>query len=141
VSKENRPGSYAVGYGKPPKNSRFEPGRSGNPRGRPRGSLNLATILERELREKVTVDEGGQKKTMTNMEAAAKQLVNKATAGDLKAIQFLVALLRFCEDVHPVQTIEPDPVLGKIDDKVMLNILRRFEACNQGGDKDEDSSE
>ena len=29
-------GDYEVGYGKPPKHSRFKPGQSGNPKGRPR---------------------------------------------------------------------------------------------------------
>ena len=41
-----------VGYGKPPKLTRFKPGQSGNPRGRPRGALNMATVLERTLRRK-----------------------------------------------------------------------------------------
>jgi hypothetical protein len=36
MSKGTKP--YQVGYGKPPKASRFKPGRSGNPAGRPRGS-------------------------------------------------------------------------------------------------------
>jgi Family of unknown function (DUF5681) len=38
---------YRVGYGRPPLNRRFEKGSSGNPRGRPRGSYQLLTLLER----------------------------------------------------------------------------------------------
>jgi hypothetical protein len=38
MSKDTAP--YEVGYGKPPKASRFRPGQSGNPAGRPRGSKN-----------------------------------------------------------------------------------------------------
>jgi Family of unknown function (DUF5681) len=31
-------GDYRVGYGKPPLETRFKQGQSGNPRGRPRGA-------------------------------------------------------------------------------------------------------
>ena len=44
---------YEVGYGKPPKHTRFQPGQSGNPRGRPKGTKNLKTDLEEELSERV----------------------------------------------------------------------------------------
>jgi hypothetical protein len=54
---------YEVGYGKPPRHTRFKPGRSGNPRGRPSGSKNLSTLLNEALNEPVIVAEnGGQRK-------------------------------------------------------------------------------
>ena len=40
---------YEVGYGKPPKSTRFRKGQSGNPAGRRKGSFNLGTIVRREL--------------------------------------------------------------------------------------------
>ena len=43
--------STKVGYGNPPQHTRFKKGQSGNPRGRPKGTLNLATVLARTLRE------------------------------------------------------------------------------------------
>jgi hypothetical protein len=36
---------YEVGYGKPPKRSRFRKGVSGNRKGRPKGKRNFVTVL------------------------------------------------------------------------------------------------
>ena len=51
-------GDYAVGYGKPLRHTGFQKSRSGNPKGRPKGSKNLATLLAEALDEKVQVTEG-----------------------------------------------------------------------------------
>ena len=47
---------YEVGYGKPPRHTRFELGRSGNPRGRIEEHLDL---LSEALKEPVIVVENG----------------------------------------------------------------------------------
>ena len=49
---------YDIGYGMPPKSTRFKKGQSGNPAGRKKGSRNLATIVRRELEEEITIREG-----------------------------------------------------------------------------------
>ena len=82
-----------VGYRKPPANSRFRPGQSGNPKGRPKGSLNIATVLMKTLREKVVINENGRRKTITKFEASVKQLVNKAASGDWCAITHLSGMV------------------------------------------------
>jgi hypothetical protein len=57
--------TYKVGFGKPPKAGQFKKGKSGNPRGRPRGSCNLATDLNAELSEQITVREDGRSKRVS----------------------------------------------------------------------------
>lgn len=56
-----------VGYGSPPVSTRFQPGKSGNPAGRPRGSKNLATLVRRAMYEKVTITENGRRRTVTKI--------------------------------------------------------------------------
>ena len=83
-----------VGYRHPPEKSRFKAGQSGNPRGRPKGAVNLATAVERTLLERVVIVENGKRKTVTKLEAAIKQVVNQAASGNLKALQLLATLVR-----------------------------------------------
>jgi hypothetical protein len=126
-------GEYEVGYGKPPLNTRFQKGQSGNPKGRPKGSLNFATILERTLRERVVVNEGGRRRIITKLEAAIKQLVNKAAGGDLNAFRLLRELARSGEEaVQPQPTVQE---LNADDQSVMASILKRFEESFKAGEQ------
>jgi hypothetical protein len=81
-----------VGYRKPPKRTQFKKGQSGNPKGRPKGSKNLFTLVERALDAKVPVVKDGKKARISKREAAATQLVNKAAGGDIKAFGVISAM-------------------------------------------------
>jgi Family of unknown function (DUF5681) len=93
-------GEFAIGYGKPPINKRFQKGKSGNPNGRPRGTSNMTAILNRTLREKVSITENGGRKVITKLEAAMKQITNKAAGGDLAALRLLAALVRSADEIE-----------------------------------------
>jgi hypothetical protein len=114
------------GYCNPPEHTRFKAGQSGNPKGRPKGTLNMATVLERALREKVVVNEHGKRKTVTKLEAAIKQLINKAASGDLKALQLLAGLVRSAEE-RALQVPAAASDIDESDEKVVLGILQRLE--------------
>ena len=141
-SKQDKPNTPTAGYCNPPAHTRFKRGQSGNPHGRPKGSLNMASVLERTLREKVVVNEGGKRKTITKLEAAMKQLTNKAASGELKALQLLAAWVRSAEEPSN-QGTAPNSTLDEADEKVVLGILKRLEATNTNdqGDAHEPDSE
>jgi hypothetical protein len=84
---------YSVGYGKPPRSTRFPKGKSGNSRGRPPGSKNMGDLFEAALNEEVTITENGKRRVISKREAITKQLVNKAASGDPRSIKLLVDLL------------------------------------------------
>jgi hypothetical protein len=48
---------YDVGYRKPPVTTRFKPGKSGNPKGRPKGSKNTVPSLSEERIKKLIIEE------------------------------------------------------------------------------------
>jgi len=99
----------------------------------------MATVLERTLREKVIINENGRRRKITKLEAALKQLTNKAAAGDLKALQLLSALARSAEE-RALQTTVPDSTLDEVDERVALGILKRLEAATKGGPPDADDT-
>jgi Family of unknown function (DUF5681) len=91
------PRDYVVGYGKPPVQTRFQKGRSGNPKGRPRGKKNMSTLLSAALDAAIIVVENGRRKKISKREAIITQLVNKSASADLKATQIVLAMLQDVE--------------------------------------------
>jgi protein subunit release factor A len=88
---------YEVGYGKPPRHTRFRKGQSGNPLGRPRGTKNLKTLLSEALNEPVIVTENGRHRKVSKREVIITQLVNRSAKADLRAIKILLDTLRDVE--------------------------------------------
>ena len=114
---------YEVGYGKPPKHTRFQKGQSGNPRGRPKGTKNLMTDLTEELRETIVVREGDRPQTVSKQRALLKSLVNRAIKGDARATAIaLSTMMRLLDTGEGAPDTEDD----LSDDE--LAILRDFEA-------------
>jgi hypothetical protein len=117
---------YTVGYRKPPSHSRFKPGASGNPNGRPKGSLNLITVLQKALHEMVTINENGKRKRITKLEATMKQLTNKAATGDMRAVNQVISTTLAVERTITEESAGNEG-LNKLDEKTMLSILKRYE--------------
>ncbi len=124
----DKPTDYQVGYRRPPISNRFKPGRSGNPRGRPKGKKNVATILEQELHKPIVITSHGRKKTVSVLEAAVRRLLEEALVGDLGALKLLLSLLERTE-LESGQTMAAE--MGADDAKIIEGILRRFESSRR----------
>jgi hypothetical protein len=116
--------SYPVGYRKPPVHSRFAPGRSGNPKGRPKGHLDLQTELKKELNRVITIREGDRSRRLRKGVAWLVKTVNGALSNDPKANATLIALLRaFFLGQYPEESLEP--VLTANDEALLADYLHR----------------
>jgi hypothetical protein len=125
--------SYNVGYKKPPKDTRFRKGVSGNRNGRPKGKRNIATVLTEILEEQIVIDENGLQRTVTKLEAALIKLVNQAASGNPVALRLMTALVRSVDE----RAIEPTPKqLSQDDLQIMKRVLQR-----QGRDPEGEISE
>jgi hypothetical protein len=120
-----------VGYGNPPRHTRFKKGHSGNPKGRIKNSKNFATVLMATVQEAVTVNECGRRKSITKLEAMSKQLVNKAASGDPRATQLLVQMIQIYEDRSEEPTREA--VIEEVDELITQQLFTRVRGMIQGG--------
>ena len=87
----------SVGYKKPPKDTQFKPGQSGNPSGRPKMRVTTAELAQRQLRRQLNVNLCGQPKKISTLEAILMRHTNKALAGDLKSTTLLMDLCKSSE--------------------------------------------
>ena len=91
------PRDYEVGYGKPPRHTRFKKGQSGNPRGRPPAAKNLKTLLNEALNQLLIVTENGGRRKVSKRQAIIAQLVNRSATADLRAMKILLDIMREIE--------------------------------------------
>lgn len=124
---------YEVGYGRPPRENRFLKGTSGNPKGRPRGSRNLATIVLKESRQRVRVNGPSGSRTTTKLAAAMMQLGNKSAQGDLRATREFVALVQRSEE--SLSSGGEAKSFREVDQQVLENLQRRTSKVQAGTEK------
>ena len=95
--RNSKPVGYLVGYRRPPKATQFAQGKSGNPKGRPKGSRPVGAVLQDIIQQKVAVTEGGKTRRIPALEVIIRRLTNDAMRSDPRAIKLLLSLL----DRHP----------------------------------------
>jgi hypothetical protein len=85
MSKDKTQDDYEVGYGKPPKDSRFQKGISGNPKGRPKKAPDVDHELIRESKSPITINDNGRRSRISKHAGVLKQLINNALKGNIPA--------------------------------------------------------
>jgi len=85
MSNDNREDDYEVGYGKPPKNTQFQKGVSGNPRGRPKKARDFDSQLLQESESLMTINENGRPRRISKHGIVIKQLMKLAMTGNILA--------------------------------------------------------
>jgi hypothetical protein len=84
---------YKVGYGRPPEETQFVSGKSGNPKGRPKRGLTLGAMMQQIIGQKVTVTEDGRTRKVAAIEVTLLKLRNDAMRGDPRAVKLLLSLV------------------------------------------------
>jgi hypothetical protein len=114
--KKGEGGDYAIGRGKPPHQSRWQKGVSGNPGGKKKGTSNLKTALQDALLRPVTITENGEKKVISMREALIMRLVEAGLKGDSRAINAIFdrdERLIGIDREKEIETAEEDPEILK----------------------------
>lgn len=128
--------NYKVGYGKPPKATRFRKGQSGNPRGRAKGTRNLKTDLLEELAERILVKEGGEALKISKQRAMVKSLAAQALKGDMRAATLVLNMVWRILDKDP----PPEPAADlKAEDRAILDAYLRRQQRRQDSEADDET--
>lgn len=123
-----------VGYKRPPRRSRFQPGRSGNPRGRQKAVRNLRSDVKRTLETPVRLNEQGRARRVSTQEAALLRLREKALKGDARSLDRLLELAQTFNSGAAIESFGEDSVAAEdqaILDAYAAEILSR--AANLSG--------
>ncbi len=114
---DNSKSGYSIGYGKPPEETRFKPGRSGNPRGRPKNSRNYKTVMNKLLKERVKTEPLGWRQP--NIKVVMQKLVDQALEGDWRALKLVISMMEIHDTMF--ETVEGDD-----KDDEFYQLCRRF---------------
>ena len=104
MTDETSDDGFAVGDKKPPRHSRFQPGRSGNRRGKEKGVRNFGTDVKRTLEVPVKLNDQGRARRVSTQEAALLRLSQKALKGDARSIVQILELAKIFNNSTAVES-------------------------------------
>ena len=118
--------SHQVGYGKPPRDSRFKAGQSGNPKGRKKGAKTIRGVMKAAINEKISVSIGGKTKRMTKLEAIVQKTIASSLSGDAASTRLFFQMLLITGLQHEVEdalSADHMDVLGQQDQAMFDRFL------------------
>lgn len=110
---------------------KFQPGRSGNPKGRPRKANTVGEAVRDALAAKVTISENGKRKKITKRDAAATQWANKSASGDLRAGKLAFDLAQKAEDREAAAPLAADHLTAS-DHAIVERLVARLLLIGRG---------
>jgi len=114
----------AAGYGRPPVASRFKPGKSGNPKGRPKGAKNLKTLIREAMIASIPIQEGEKTRRVTRLEGVVLRQIQSALRGNDKSAMAVLKMalqLGFLQDSSESGEIN----LSSEDERILDELLIR----------------
>ena len=116
-------GDERLGYCRPPAKHRFQKGKSGNPKGRPKKSKNFATIVDKALDAEGFIVEGDKRRRVSKRGALGLNLVGKGLVLHPRALPPLMQHIQRQDDkLEEKQAQEQSQ--GLVDDDE--DLMRRF---------------
>jgi Family of unknown function (DUF5681) len=121
--------TYEVGFGRPPRHTRFKAGQSGNPKGKPKKAVSLATDVQNELAERIGIREGDRNLKVSKQRALVKALLARALKGDTRAAGLVLQLVAKLIDPN-TQTAPEFAAELELDDVAIIERYLRDKAAN-----------
>lgn len=119
---------YEVGYGKPPKQTQFKPGQSGNRKGRPKGARGLKTVIMEDAATRIPVLEAGKKRKKPKLDVLVQSTFSRAMKGDARAAaQYFDLLKRYLPDEETETT---DEGLSPEEESILQSLKMRLSRTN-----------
>jgi hypothetical protein len=116
---------YKVGYQKPPLHTRVKPGERKNPHGRPKGSKNVNTLIEKVMNAPATIRENGKTRKVSRTELIIARQIKKAVEeGDTRAAQYLLDKKTLIDAAKAASGVFAAPVTSD-DQELLRDFIRR----------------
>jgi hypothetical protein len=111
---------------------RFRPGRTGNPKGRPKTCRGVDAAIAKALAEKIAVTEQGKRKRKSRLDVTAAQLANKGASGDLRAAKLALDQARKAEERAEAEAIRA-PIMTETDREIAARVIARLQQMIREG--------